>query len=138
VQQALQSSRAVSTVPLPSKTPELSDEPAQLHYIIDTVEAHLRRAQEETAQDTQALAQVYKDLEEKHSVTEREKLALQVKWDEAKAQLQQSKEQLLTEQLEVKEMIHRALRSMTVVELKVEEQVPQQVTQLEEVIFQLQ
>jgi hypothetical protein len=38
VQQALQSSRAVSTVP---GEPELGDEPAQLHHLVDTVEAHL-------------------------------------------------------------------------------------------------
>jgi hypothetical protein len=44
-----------------------------------------------------------------------------VKWDEEKAQLQQSKEQLLTEQLEVKEMVHRSLRSVKVVEVKNEE-----------------
>jgi hypothetical protein len=45
---------------------------------------------------------------------------------------------LLVEQLEVKERVHRALRSMTFVEVKTEEQVPQQVAQLEEVIQQLQ
>jgi hypothetical protein len=42
VQQALQSSRAVSTVPLMTGTPEMGDEPAQLHRIVDTVEARLR------------------------------------------------------------------------------------------------
>jgi septation ring formation regulator EzrA len=45
---------------------------------------------------------------------------------------------LLAEQLEVKEMVNRALRSVTVVEVKAEERVPQQVVQLEEVIQQLQ
>jgi hypothetical protein len=124
VQQALQSSYAVSTTPLPLETPELGDEPDQLHRITDTVESHLRRAQEETTQDTQALAQVHEDLEEKHSAAEREKLALQVKWDEEKAQLQQTKEQLLIEKLEVREMVNITLRSVTVVEVKVEERVP--------------
>jgi hypothetical protein len=138
VQQALQSSRAVSTAPLPLETPELGDEPAQLHRITDTVEAHLRRAQEETTQATQALAQVQGDLVEQRSTAERENLALQAKWDEEKSQLQQSKEQLLAEQLKVKEMVHRALLSVTVIEVKTEEQVPQQVAQLEEVIQQLQ
>jgi hypothetical protein len=95
VQQALQSSHTVSTAPLSAGTTELGDEPAQLHRIADTVEARLRRAQEETTQATQALAQVQKDLEEKRSAAEWENLALQVKWDEEKAQLQQSKEQLL-------------------------------------------
>jgi hypothetical protein len=41
-------------------------------------------------------------------------------------------------QLEVKEMVNRALHFVTVVELKDEERVPQQVVQLEEVIQQLQ
>jgi predicted RNA-binding protein len=45
---------------------------------------------------------------------------------------------LLAEKLEVKEMVNRALLSVTVVEVKTEEQVPQQVAQLEEVIQQLQ
>jgi hypothetical protein len=138
VQQALQSSRAVSTAPLPLGTPELGDEPAQLHRIVDTVEAHLRRAQEETTQATQALTQVQGVLVEKRSTAEWEKLALQAKFDEEKSQLQKEKEQLLTEQLEVKEMVNRALRSVTVVEVKAEERIPQQVVQLEEVIQQLQ
>jgi hypothetical protein len=55
VQQALQSSRVVSTAP---GEPELGDEPAQLHRLVDTVEARLRRVQEETAQATQTLTQV--------------------------------------------------------------------------------
>jgi hypothetical protein len=58
VQQEIQSSRIVSTAPLPSGTLELGDEPTQLHQIVDTVEAFLRRAQEETTQATQALVQV--------------------------------------------------------------------------------
>jgi hypothetical protein len=44
VQQALQSSRAVSIV---SGEPELGDEPAQIHRLANTVEACLRKAQEE-------------------------------------------------------------------------------------------
>jgi hypothetical protein len=43
VQQALQSSRAVSTGPPPSEAPELGDEPTQLHRLADVTEAHLRR-----------------------------------------------------------------------------------------------
>jgi hypothetical protein len=52
VQQALQSSRTVSTMPLPSGEQELGDEPAQLRRLADATEAHLRRAQEETEQAT--------------------------------------------------------------------------------------
>jgi hypothetical protein len=47
-----------------------------------------------------------------------------VKWDEEKEQLQQSKEQLLVEQLEVKEMVNIALFSVTFFEVKAEERVP--------------
>jgi hypothetical protein len=70
VQQQLQSSCIVSSAPLPSETPELGDEPAQLHRITDTAESHLQRAQEETSQATQALEQVQGFLEEKCSTTE--------------------------------------------------------------------
>jgi hypothetical protein len=41
VQQALQSSHTVSTVPLSLGTPEPRDEPTQIHRLIDIVEAHL-------------------------------------------------------------------------------------------------
>jgi hypothetical protein len=138
VQHALQSSRVVSTAPMSAGTSELGDEPAQLHRIADTVEAHFRRAQEETTQATQTLAQVQGDLVEQRSAAEQEKLALQAKWDEEKSQLQQRKEQFLAEQLEVKEMVHRALCSVKVLEVETEERVLQQVAQLKEVIQQLQ
>jgi hypothetical protein len=52
VQQALQSIRVVSTAPLSAGTSDLGDETNQLHCIIDTVEAHLQQAQEETSQST--------------------------------------------------------------------------------------
>jgi cell division protein ZapA (FtsZ GTPase activity inhibitor) len=48
VQQALQSSRAVSTVPLISRTSRTGDEPTHLHQIANQVEARLQRAQEDT------------------------------------------------------------------------------------------
>jgi hypothetical protein len=47
VQQALQSSRAISTTPLPEGTTEVGDESVQLHKIVDAVEVRLRHAQEE-------------------------------------------------------------------------------------------
>jgi flagellar biosynthesis chaperone FliJ len=84
------------------------------------------------------LTQVQSALVEQQSKEERENISLQAKWDEEKAQLQQSKDQLLAEQLEVQERVHKALRSVTVIEVKIEERVPQQVAQLEEVIQQLQ
>jgi hypothetical protein len=138
VQQALQSKRAVSTVPLSVGTPEVGDEPAQLHQIVDSVEARLRKAQDEAEKATQALTQVQGVLVEQCSAAEQEKSALQAKWNDEKAQLQQGKEQLLVEQLEVKEAVNRALRSVTVIEVKTEERIPQQVAQLAEVIQKLQ
>jgi hypothetical protein len=45
---------------------------------------------------------------------------------------------LITEQLEVKEQVNRALLSVTIIEVRAEERIPQQVAQLEEVIQQLQ
>jgi hypothetical protein len=103
----------------------LGDEPAQLHRLADTVEARLRRAQEEIEQATQALKQVQGVLVEQCRATEQENISLQEKFDEEKAQIQQGKEQLLAEQLEVKEAVNRALRSVTVIEIKVEDRVMQ-------------
>jgi hypothetical protein len=85
-------------------------------------------------QATQALTQVQGVLVEQCSTVEREKLALQAKFDEEKSQLQKEKEQLLTEQIKVKEMVNITLRSVTIIEVKAEERIPQQVVQLEEVI----
>jgi hypothetical protein len=84
------------------------------------------------------LTQVQGVLIEQCSVVEQENISLQAKWDEEKEQLQQHKEQLLAEQLVVKEAVNRALLSVTVVEIKAEDQVTKQVDQLAEAIQQLQ
>jgi hypothetical protein len=55
VQQALHSSHTVSTMPPPSEEPELGDEPAQVHRIVDVTKASLRLAQEEKEHATVAL-----------------------------------------------------------------------------------
>jgi hypothetical protein len=55
LQQALPSSCTVSSVPLSEGTKEEGNEPVQIHQIVDMVEVHLQKAQEETAQATQAL-----------------------------------------------------------------------------------
>jgi chromosome segregation ATPase len=68
---------------------------------------------------------------EQHKEAEREKISL-------KAKLYEEKAQLLVEQLELQERIHKALHSVIVIEVKMEDRLPQQVTQLEEVIQQLQ
>jgi hypothetical protein len=52
------------------------------------------------------------------------KLDLQEKWEEGKIQLQQSKDQLLAEQLETQEIAHKALRSVTIIEVKMEDRLP--------------
>jgi hypothetical protein len=57
-----------------------------------------------------------------------------VKFDEEKAQMQQEKEQLLAEQRKVKELVSRALRSVTVLEIKAEDRVMQQVENFAEAI----
>jgi cell division septum initiation protein DivIVA len=49
-------------MPLSSEELELGDEPTQLRRLVDVIEAHLRRAQEETEQATQALKQVQERL----------------------------------------------------------------------------
>jgi hypothetical protein len=85
VQQALQSSRAVSTVPLISGTSRTGDEPTHLHQIANQVKARLQRAQEDTTQATQALMQELKELLGQWSEEEWEKLSLKEKWDEEKA-----------------------------------------------------
>jgi hypothetical protein len=69
-------------------------------------------------QATKALVQVQGVLVERRRDVEQEKSALQAKFDEEKAQLQQSKEQLLTEQLKVKEVVNIALFSVTILEVK--------------------
>ena len=45
VKQAPQSSRSISTAPLPEGTTEVGDESVQLHNIVDTVEVCLQHAQ---------------------------------------------------------------------------------------------
>lgn len=137
-QQALQSSQAVSTALLTMEISGTGDEPTQLRQITEKVEARLRRAQEDITKATRALAQAQSAHEEQRRKAEKEQLDLQVKWEEEKAQLQQSKDQLLAEQLETQERVHKALHSVTIIEVKMEDRLPQQVTQLEAVIQQLQ
>jgi hypothetical protein len=85
VQQTLQSSRAVSTVPLIRRTSRTGDEPTHLHQIANQVEACLQRAQEDTTQARQALMQELKELLGQWSEEEWEKHSLKEKWDEEKA-----------------------------------------------------
>jgi hypothetical protein len=58
VQQAIQSSREFSTMPVKIETTGTVDEPTQLRQIVEKVEARLRRSQEDTVQATQDLEKV--------------------------------------------------------------------------------
>jgi hypothetical protein len=64
VQQALHSSRAVSTTLPPSEETELGDEPTQLHRLANATKAHLCYAQEEIEQATVALKQAQEEVVE--------------------------------------------------------------------------
>jgi len=61
--------------------------------------------------------QAQKTLLEQQKDAKREKISLKEKWDEEKAQL-------LAEQLEVQERVHKALHSMTIIEVKMEDCLP--------------
>ena len=104
-------------MPLTVEIAGTCDEPTQLHQIADNVKNCLRWAQEDTTQAIQALTQVHSALLEQQSKEEWENITLQVKWDEEKAQL-------LANQLEVQERVHKALHSVMVIEVKIEECVP--------------
>jgi plasmid maintenance system killer protein len=75
-------------VPLTMEISGAGDEPTQLRQITEKFEARLRRAQEDIAQATQALAQEHSAHREKQRKDEHEQISLQVKWEEEKSQLQ--------------------------------------------------
>jgi hypothetical protein len=84
------------------------------------------------------LKQVKGVLIEQHRLAKKEKVSLQMKFGKEKEQIQQEKEQLLAEQLKVKEAVNRALRSVTGLEPQAEDRVMHQVEKLTEAIQQLQ
>jgi hypothetical protein len=138
VQQALQSSHTVSSVPLPEGTTEEGNEPVQLRKIADTVEVCLRKAQEETMQATQALKQAQEEIIEQRRAAQQEKDTLQAKFEEDRAKIQKEKEKLLAKQIGIEEAVNRAFRSVTGLEQKEEDPIERQVMMLVEVIQQLQ
>jgi hypothetical protein len=138
VQKSLHSSCAVSTAPPPSKEIALGDECAQLRRIADVTEAHLRRVQEENEQATVALKQAQEEVIEKCRVAQQEKDDLQAKFAEDRVQIQQEKEQLLVEQVGVKEAVNRSLLYVTGLEHIEEDPMENQVAKLAEAIQQLQ
>jgi hypothetical protein len=73
-------------------------------------------------------------LVEQSRVAEQEKVSLQVNFEEEKVHMQQEREQLLAEQLEVKEAFNRALISVIGLEIKEKYQFMHQVEHLMEAI----
>jgi hypothetical protein len=71
---------------------------------------------------------------EQQRVAEQEMVALQENFEEDKVQMQQEKEQLLAEQLEVKEAVNISICSVMGLETQEEDRVTHQVEQLVEAI----
>ena len=116
----------------------MGGEPTQLRRVADVIEARLHFTQEEIEQATKALKKVQKLIIDKRRVAQQEKVSLQANFEEEKAQIQQEREQLLAEQVGVKEVVSRALHSMTCLDKKEEDLVEYQVEKLVEAIQQLQ
>jgi hypothetical protein len=113
IQQALQSSCAVSTVPSSAENIELGDEPTQLHILADATETRFHRVKEEKEKEKEALRQEKEDALEKLQVVQQEKDNLRVKFKEDKEKIWKEKEKLLVEQTLVREAVTRALSSMS-------------------------
>jgi hypothetical protein len=109
IQQAIHSSRAVPTAPSSTENVELGDEPTQLRRLADATEVRLHRAQEEKEQATEALKKEKEEVLEKLQVAQKEKDELRAMFEEDKEKIQKEKDQLLTEQIGVKEAVTRAL-----------------------------
>jgi hypothetical protein len=138
VQQALYSSHEVSTVPPSSEGTELGDEPAQLRRIADATEALLHHVQEEKEQATEALKKEKQEAIEQRQVAQQEKYGIQAKFAEDRAQIQKEKEQLLANQIGVKEAVIRALRFLVGLEWMEEDPVEIQVGKIVESIQKIQ
>jgi hypothetical protein len=123
---------------MPEGTTEAGDESVQLRRIADLVEVRLRKAEEVTAQATQALKHAHEEIIEQRQAAQQEKEAIQEKYDKERAKIQKEKEQLLAKQIGIEEAVNRAFRSVTGLEQKAEEPIECQVMKLAEVIQQLQ
>jgi hypothetical protein len=71
----------------------VGDESIQLRKIVDTVEVHLRHAQEGKSQTTEALKKDQEEIIEQCQAVQQEKNALQEKFEEDRAKIQKEKEQ---------------------------------------------
>jgi chromosome segregation ATPase len=123
---------------MPEGTTEAGDESVQLRRIADIVEVRLRKAEEVTAQATQALKQAQEEIIEQRRAAQQEKEAIQEKFDKDREKIQKEKEQLLAKQIGIEEAVNRAFLSVTGLEQKAEEPLDHQVMKLAEVIQQLQ
>jgi hypothetical protein len=92
VQQALYSSRVVSTVPLSSEGTELGDEPSQPCRIEDENESLFSHVHEGKKQAIEALKQAQEEAIEKHWVVQQEKDDLQEKFTKARSRIYKEKE----------------------------------------------
>jgi hypothetical protein len=104
VQQAIYSSRTMSTALSSSEGVALGDEPTQLRRIADAIEDHLRRVQEEKEQAIEALKQAKEESLEQLRVVQQEKDDIRAKFEEDK-----EKDQLPVEQMGFREAVTRAL-----------------------------
>jgi hypothetical protein len=84
------------------------------------------------------LKQVQGDILEQCIIEEHEKVSLQSNFEVEKSQMQQEKEQLIAEKIEVNEEVNGSLRSMTGLELQAKDQVMHQVGKLIESVQKLQ
>jgi hypothetical protein len=92
VQQALYSSRVMSTAPPSSEGEYLGDDPAQLHRLAYSIESRLHHAQESKEHATEALKQEKQEDIKQCWVVQEEKYDLQTKFAEDRVQIQKEKE----------------------------------------------
>jgi predicted nucleic acid-binding Zn-ribbon protein len=112
--------------------------PPNYEGLADATEARLRRVQEEKEQATEALKQEKEEALEKLRVAQQEKDEIRAKFEEDKEKIQKEKDQLLAEQIVVREAVTRALRSVSGLAQMEEETTESQVGKLVEAIQQLQ
>jgi predicted nucleic acid-binding Zn-ribbon protein len=138
VQQALYSSRIVSTALLASEAVELGDEPTQLRRIADAIEARLRRVQEEKEHSTEALKEAKEEALEQIRILQQEKYDMRANFEEDREHIQREKYQFLAEHTMVKETVARTLLFVLSLAPMEEEIAESQVGKLAEAIQQLQ
>jgi UTP:GlnB (protein PII) uridylyltransferase len=138
VQKAIYLSCAVSTAPSSAENVELGDDPTQLRRLVYATETRLRRVQEEKEKATEALRQEKEEALEKLRVAQQEKDDLRAKFEVDKEKIQKEKDQLLAEQIGIREAVTRELSFVSGLAQTEEETTEIQVGKLVESIQQLQ